>query len=154
MIQSNERQRVALALATMLIVSVACSKHSEVSNSIRELIFERKMKTIRLVDATRFAWDQAYLFGPYTPRSEVCNTLRIQEKNCERLVPFESNDDPNMSIAFLAGGRLVHYALHNRGNGDFTPVPAYPLSPETAVFSVVQDDVTSAPQPWIKLVLK
>lgn len=154
MIQSNARFGAAFASVIILIASVACSKHPEVSKSIREMIFERKMKTIRLVDATEFTWDQAYLFNPYTSRPEMCNKLRIQEKFCDRWIPFESEDDGEMSIAFLKGGRLVHYARHRRGNGDFTPVPSGPLSPETAVFNVVRDGVVNAPEPWIKLALR
>jgi hypothetical protein len=133
---------------------VGCSNRADVSDALRELIFERKMKTIRLVDATRFVWDQAYFFGPYTPRSEVCRTLGIQEKRCKGAIPFESEDDGVMSIAFLADGRLVHYARHTRGNGDFVPMPVHPLGPETAVFSAVPDDAKHTPQPWIRLVLR
>lgn len=50
-------------------------------------------------------------------------------------VPFASSDDAEMSIAFLARGKLVHFTRHVRSNGDFTPVPAeQPLSKDQAVF--------------------
>lgn len=147
-------RRIALVLAIVSMASVGCSHRADVSNALRELVVERRMTTIRLADATRFKWDEAYFFGPYTPRAQVCTTLRIQEKSCERAIPFESEDDGEMTIAFLSGGRLVHYAWHRVRNGDFSPVPAHPLTPQTAVFGVVRDDVTHAPQPWLRLVLK
>ena len=149
----HARQRIALVIASVAALTVACANRSDVSNAIRELIVEDGIKTVRLVDATRFTWDQAYLFGPYTPRSTVCGILRIQENDCERQIPFESVDDGEMSIAFLAGDSLVHYASHHRRNGDFTPVPGRPLSPQTAIFKVVQGDVANGPAPWIRLVL-
>lgn len=131
----------ALVVAIVSMTGLACSKDLEVSASIRELIREQGTETIRLADATRFEWDRAYLFDPYTPRSTVCDTLSIQAKYCDRSIPFESQDDGDMSIAFLAHGRLVHYARHRRANGDFTPAPAgQPLSPTTAVFRVVRED--------------
>lgn len=149
----HRRPAVVLMLAAAMVGGVACSNHSEVSNSIRGLLFTKKKKTIRLAEVTKFTWDEAYMFNPYTPRSEVCKKLHIQQSDCERRVPFESKSDGEMSIAFLVGGSLVHYASHGRGRGDFTPLPALPLSPHNAIFSVVQDDISNAPDPWIKLVL-
>lgn len=126
-----------LVMALVSLTVLACSNAPDVSKAIGKLIDERTSDTIRLVDATPFAWDQVYLFGPYAPRQTVCSTLRIQESDCERLVPFASSDDVEMSIAFLARGELVHYTRHVRSNGDFTPVPAgQPLSRDQAVFRV------------------
>lgn len=122
----------------MSILVAACSDAPDVSKAIGKLIEQRESKTIRLAEATRFAWDQVYLFGPYTPRQDVCSTLRIPDNDCERLVPFESSDDGEMSIAFLAQGEFVHFTRHVRSNGDFTPVPAeQPLSSDQAVFRVL-----------------
>jgi len=123
-----------LAVLT-LIVAAGCSTGANVSDAIGKLVDEGKSETIRLVDATRFDWDQVYLFGPYTARRDVFATLRIGEQQCERQIPFESQDDGDMSIAFLTNGRPVHYARHSRANGDFTPVPAQqPIARDRAVF--------------------
>lgn len=125
---------VALSALT-LVMAAGCSSDANVSGAIGKLIDEGKSETIRLADATRFDWDQVYLFDPYAARRDVCATLRIQEEQCKRQIPFESQDDGDMSIAFLANGRLVHYARHSRANGDFTPVPAQqPISRDRAVF--------------------
>lgn len=127
-----------LAMTLVSLTVVACSNAPDVSQAIGKRIEERRSDTIRLADATSFAWDQVYLFGPYTPRQDVCSTLRIQASDCERLVSFESSDDGEMSLAFLARGELVHFTRHVRSNGDFTPVPAeQPLSRDQAVFRVL-----------------
>ncbi|WP_306396449.1 hypothetical protein [Telluria beijingensis] len=124
-----------LGLALAAIVVSGCSADTRVSKTIGKLIDEGGANSIRLADATSFDWDQVYLFGPYAARRDICATLRIGERECERQVPFESQDDDEMSIAFLAKGRLVHYVRHSRANGDFTPVPAQqPISRDRAVF--------------------
>lgn len=130
----------AFTLGAVSIMAAGCSDDARVSKAIGKLVDERKSETIRLADATSFAWDQVYLFGPYATRRHVCTTLGIQEAYCERQIPFESHDDGDMSIAFLANGRLVYYARHSRANGDFTPVPAgQPLSRDRAVFRMLRD---------------
>lgn len=154
MSDKNAERAVFMALL-ISITSSGCSKDPNVSGSIRELIREQRSGQIRLSNATRFEWDEVYLFAPYTPRSKVCDTLQIQVKYCERQVSFESKDDGEMSIAFVARGRLVHYAKHSRVNGDFTPVAVVaPLSPETAIFRVVHGSGDGDRQAVVKLVLK
>ena len=126
-----------------------------VSKAIGKLVDERKSDTIRLADATSFEWDQVYLFGPYAARRDICATLRIGEADCARQVPFESQDDGDMSIAFMDKGRLVHYARHSRANGDFTPVPgAQPISRERAVFRKLSAGEAQAGPARGKLVLE
>jgi hypothetical protein len=87
---------------------VRCSGESEVSRSIGELFRAGHPTKLNLADTTKFEWEQVYFFAPYTPRTAVCDTLRIQVKYCGRLIPFESMDDGEMSLAFLTRGRLAH----------------------------------------------
>lgn len=130
--------RAAVLVCLVSMMTIACSRNADVSSAIDDLIDDGKVQKIRLADATRFEWDQVYLFDPYTPRPRVCARLRIPEADCARRIPFESSDDGHMSIAFMQRGQLVQYVSHGRKNGDFTPVPVtQPLSPDTAVFRVV-----------------
>lgn len=140
---------------TFPVAIVAFSNAFAVSGEIGELIRERKTADIRLADATRFEWDEVYLFSPYTSRSDVCETLHIQIRHCDRHVHFESWDDGEMSLAFVNRGRLVHYARHSRRNGDFIPVPSrQPLAVAAAVFRLVPEGVSKDQQTSFKLVLK
>ena len=142
----------AFASALLVLGTTACSDDADVSRAIGVLVRERQVETVVLSDATRFAWDEVYLFKPYTPRSRVCSTLGIRTADCVRTIAFESRDDGEMSFAFLHRGRLVRYLRHGRGNGDFTPVPTrQPLSPATAVFRVVTEDADG--RTWFRLVL-
>jgi hypothetical protein len=95
-----------------------------------------------------------YFFGPYMPRSKICEALAVQPKYCERVVPFESADDSEMTLAFVEGSRVVHCARHLRWNGDFTPLPQrQPIPAEKAIFRVVPSGMASDGTVWLRLVL-
>ncbi len=109
---------------------------------------------IDLHKITKFSWDSMYLFGPYEPRSAICDTLNVQVKYCERVIPFESIDDSDMSIAFLLEGRLIRYIRHTRYNGDFVPLPKIqPVPASAAKFRVTITEGESDRKGWPKLVL-
>lgn len=148
--------KVAAPLAILLALGTsACSNAGSVSKSIGRIVRDQSAQEIRLRDATSFQWDKVYLFNPYTPSSAICETLKVQAKYCGRIVHEESTDDGVMSLAFLSGGRVVHYELHARRNGDFTPVPTnQPISAESAVFQVVPSGKATDNSTWLKLVLK
>lgn len=99
-------------------------------------------------------WDKVYFFGPYAQHAAICATLGIQAKDCDRIVSVASVDDGEMTIAFVAGTHVVHYALHTRWNGDFSLVPkSQPISQKAAVFRVIVDGEASDGSSWYRLVL-
>jgi len=143
-----------LFVATALAVA-ACSDASDTSEAIERLVRTDKPATLRLADATRFEWDQVFIFAPYTTRARACGVLGVQAEACERTVPFESMDDGEMSLAFMAQGRVVRYVRHSRANGDFVPVPAVqPLSRDEAVFRIVPFETMANGRTLIRLVKK
>ncbi|MGN6829970.1 hypothetical protein [Paucibacter sp. M5-1] len=151
---SNMKSAAPLALLIGL-VTIGCSDAGSVSKSIGRIVREQNAQELRLTAATPFQWDKVYFFHPYTPRSTICESLSVQVKYCERIVPKESKDDGVMSLAFLSGARVVHYELHARWNGDFTPVPAnQAISSEAAVFQVVPSGTAVDGSAWLTLVPK
>jgi len=145
---------VIAALLTSLCVA-GCSNSNKVSKAIGNIVRVQNSQELRLSEVTEFEWDHVYFFGPYMPRQKVCETLGVQVKYCERFVPYESQDDGLMSMAFVSGTRVVHYELHSRWNGDFTPIPrTQPISSEKAVFQVTPEGVAANGTTWLKLVLK
>jgi hypothetical protein len=59
-----------------------------------------------------------------------------------------------MTIAFMSGGKLVHYARHARWNGNFTSIPkSQPISASAAIFRVVADGNASDSSVWFRLAL-
>lgn len=148
--------KAAATLPLLLgLMTIGCSDAGGVSKSIGRIVRDESAQEIRLAAATSFQWDTVYLFSPYTPRSTICESLSVQVKYCERVVPQVSTDDGVMSLAFLSGSRVVHYELHSRWNGDFTPVPTnQPISSQAAVFRVVRSGEAADGSAWLRLVLK
>jgi hypothetical protein len=148
--------KLAPAIATLLALSLlGCSGGREVSEAIGNKVRVQNVKEIRLTEATNFKWEKVHFFGPYMPRSKICEVLGVQANQCESVVPHESVEDGLMSMAFVSGTRVVRYELHARWNGDFTPFPkTQPIPAEQAVFRVVPDGLAANGTTWLRLVLQ
>lgn len=148
-------QRALLLAALLAPLACGCSSVDEqVSSAIGAAVREGKVHKLRLASITNFEWDRLYLFDPYTPRNDVCKALHVQEKDCERVVPFESTDDGIMTMAFVSGKRVVCYSKHSRWNGDFAPSPKQqPIPAGRAVFQVTPSGTSQDGRPWLKLTL-
>ena len=150
---------VAMGLLLALIVVVATApwwlsghKAGPVSKAIGKEIRYGGNAPIEIRRVTPFPWDEMYLFGPYQPRALVCEHLQLADEACDRHVSIESIDDGDMSLVFRHRGQVAHSEIHHRGNGDFLPLPVnQPLTPETAVFDVVEQGITLG---WHLLVLR
>lgn len=127
----------------ILLICLACagvaflihSSDNDDSQEIWRVALASKDGQIRLADAVPEKWDHVYVFGPYVPRGTVCGTLGVAANQCERVVPFESSNDGEMSLAFVADRQIVRYFLHNSKNGDFSPVATgLPVLRAKAVF--------------------
>jgi hypothetical protein len=115
--------KVQRFVMTMVVAAcIACTGASDVSDAIGKLA--RRQPVFRLDQATPFAWDHVVFFTPYLPRETVCTALNIAAKDCSRLIPFESVDDSQMTLAFIRQGVLVRYVLHTLNNGNFLPIPS------------------------------
>ena len=151
----------SIALALALCTLAGCGeayrffKSGPVSWALKKEVRDRGATRIVLSQLTSFGWDQLYLFGPYSPKSEVCAELKVAAADCDRKVRDDSTDDGEMLLVFRRAGEVVHVELHYRWHGDFTPVPvAQPISRERAVFRVQQEGQTASGGPWLKLVIE
>ncbi len=108
-------------------------------------------KEVTIAKLTRFAWDELFLFNPYTPSSEVCKRVHVTASDCKAIIADESKDDGEMMMVFRIKGKVAHSELHHRSHGDFTPAPAEPFTPQTAIFSVVAESTGTAGADWLKL---
>ncbi len=126
-----------------------------VGKAIRKEVRDSRKAEINLNDIVSFEWDELYLYDPYTTRSFICKDLGISKEDCEKEIPDESTDDGEMYLVFRRAGKIVHKEMHIRFNGDFTPVDfAQPLTPENAVFKVIEEGFSSSGEPWFRLKLR
>lgn len=95
-------------------------------------------------DITNFAWDQMFVFGPYTPIGEIEKALGTTTWSPARESGIESSDTFCL-LVFVSQKRIVEYSQFNRSSGDFSPVSSTtPYTRSNAVFSVHLD-----PSGWI-----
>jgi hypothetical protein len=126
-------------------------KSGEVGWALKKELRDRKAARVELAKITKFEWDEFFLFGPYQPTSEVCKRLALSPGDCKSAISAESTDDGEMLMVFRLKGKVVHSEMHIRWNGDFTPEPDEPLTPQTAVFSVSVEGKGANGEDWLKL---
>lgn len=133
----SARRATCLALA-LAMTAVACTPAShDVSRALGRAVADPDTRRVRIAELTAFDWDAMHLFEPYASRTTVCAALKLDDAGCARSVQVESQDDGEMTLAFVKAGRVVHVQLHRRSRGDFSPVPeAQPIAKAAAVFEV------------------
>jgi hypothetical protein len=123
-----------------------------VGKALRHEVREKKQKEIDLSRLISFEWDELFLFGPYTPRSEVCKELKLNEPECSVVVKSESTDDGEMFLVFRHKEKIVHTEMYIRFNGDFTPLDfKQPITPTDAKFIVKEEGQSASGEPWLRL---
>lgn len=123
-----------------------------VGQALRHEVREKKQKEIDLARVVPFKWDELFLFGPYTPRSEVCKELKLNEPECLIVVKSESTDDGEMFLVLRHQGNIVHTEMYIRFNGDFTPLDfKQPITPTDAKFTVKEEGRSASGEPWLRL---
>lgn len=157
---ANQKMNMRLAaISVVLALFFGCeSAHwlsGPVAKAVKKEVRSAQKTEIHLSKLTPFEWDEAYFFDPYTPRRVICEDLGISKKNCPQEIADESTNDGEMFLVFRKSGKIVHKEMYGRFNGDFTPIDyALPLTPETAIFDVIEDGVSSKGKPWFRLKLR
>ena len=126
-------------------------KSGQVGWALKKAIRDEHRQTVVLKELTHFAWDECYLFDPYSPRSSVCKRLALSPAECKETIKTDSTDDGEMLIVFRNQGKVIHVEMHFRWHGDFTPAPEEPLTPTSAVFFVVPDGKGASGGQWLRL---
>lgn len=161
MLKITSSPTVRTLLIAFLLLSIAgCgdiyryAATGEVGRALKRELRDKQSKEIAIAKLTKFEWDELFLFGPYTPTSEVCKVLTISQTDCASLIKSESTDDGEMLMVFRQNGKIVHTEMHIRWHGDFTPVPTEPLTPASAIFTVSVDGKGASGGDWLKLRVK
>ena len=103
------------------------------------------------------AWDELFIFAPYSAREQSCRTLGLGWLKCRLTVPSEISEGEYLFVFRLAGNveRIEHHA---RSNGDFyssNVVLPQPVRRSAAQFTVIPtSDVTPQGQQWLRLEYK
>jgi len=60
--------------------SAGCRRNSSFSDSIGKVV-QSGASHLNLGSVTNFAWEDVFVFGPYTPKDAECKTLKLLRQN-------------------------------------------------------------------------
>jgi hypothetical protein len=90
---------------------------------------------INLADLTDFAWDNLYIFAPYTTPEQINAALGFTWPEAAS-ADITLHDDITLLI-FVQNGRIVDHVEFPRAQGDFAAAAAaQPYTPERAIFDI------------------
>jgi hypothetical protein len=78
-----------------------------VGKAVRHEVREKRQQEIDLARVVPFEWDELFLFGPYTPRGEVCKELQLNKAECLISVKSESTDDGVMFLVLRHKDKIM-----------------------------------------------
>lgn len=99
-----------------------------------ELSFKGKIKSFDMRILTDFPWDGLFIFGPYTPASEIEKALGFTWPPAKKS-GIELSDSICL-LVFVHQGRVTRYYEYSRLDGDWSLLSSVTkLPPESALFS-------------------
>jgi hypothetical protein len=94
---------------------------------------------ICFADLTDFDWNTVYIFGPYTPATEVSQILGFEWSDYKK-IGLESSDTFNL-IVFTKDKKILRVEEHPRNRGDFAPASINrSFSKTSAIFKVFKEN--------------
>ncbi len=125
----------------------------EVGWAIKREIHDRQQTEIALASLTRFSWDELIVFSAYTPRDEICQRLKLDERACITADIPEPLDDGLGLLVFRQNGKIVHREIQLGWHGRFQ-VDERSFTPQTAVFIVEPNGTGRNGDPYLILLAK
>ena len=130
---------VLLGAALLLHACNATEPVGEFSSALGKLVRSESTRRVDLSTVSPLAWDELFVFGPYSLREDSCKTLGLGWFTCRTTLPAEVNDSEYV-LVFRLKSKIVHVEHHSRANGDFylhDNVLPQPILRTAAVFSIL-----------------
>jgi hypothetical protein len=131
-----------LVLAGAPLLLDACHAREPVggfSSALGERVRSEPTRRIDLSTISPLAWEELFVFGPYSLRADSCKTLQLGWFACRITLPAEVRDSESV-LVFRLKTKVIHVEHHSRTNGDFHAQDdkrPQPLLRTAAVFSVL-----------------
>lgn len=115
---------------------------NDVSNQMGAMI-EGGATTLEVAELSANDWDHLFVFGPYSPKNAVCQSLTLPTADCRDSRIPEHVDEGTFLLVFMKGSKLVHLEHFSRKFGDFAAACLGRSIPrERAIFRVSRGTVT------------
>lgn len=136
------RFKLGFLYALLPVILTGCGdiyrylKSGEVGWAINQEIRSRHQSEIALASLSRFLWDELVIFSAYTPRDEVCQRLRLNERDCASAELPEPDNDELGLLVFRLNGKIVHHEIHLGWHGEFDADDRQTFTTQNAIFRV------------------
>lgn len=130
---------VLLGVASLLNACNVREPVGEFSSALGKLVRSESTRQVDLATLSPLAWEELFVFSPYSNREDNCKTLQLGWFACRTTLPAEVNDSEYV-LVFRQKAKVIHVEHHSRANGDFyskdKPRPQ-PILRTAAGFSVL-----------------
>ena len=139
-----------MAFAALLPLAACTSGHSEqFSTALASKLQSDRPTEIDLATVSAIAWDELFIFDPYSTREANCSALKLDLFECRTTFPEMVSEGDNV-LVFRRNGKVMRAEVHPRANGDFSSsvgtARPLPILRASARFSVLPTDKSSAEQ--------
>jgi len=132
---------ICFVCAVLMIDSCTSSKErfmSKLRSAIQDAS-KNNVSTFTMVSVTDFTWDTLFIFGPYTPVSEIEKALGFSWPLAKKS-GIERNETFCL-LVFLHKNKVVQYFEYPRRDGDFSSISSTnKITPNTAIFSAARGE--------------
>lgn len=104
-----------LALILLIYSQSGAKRSKQVEEEFHTLIKDKNTSAIELASITDFAWDEAYLFGPYTSEGSMSVAMGVKFRDKSDL---DYRDDIYL-LVFKYDGKATKYAEIKRPGYEF-----------------------------------
>jgi len=101
----------------LCISSAGCRRNSSLSESIGKVV-QSGAGHLNLGSVTNFAWEDVFVFGPYTPKDAECKTLKHSASKCLS-EGLRDVDESESLMVFLYGASVNRVESIPRTIADF-----------------------------------
>ena len=108
-VDNTARVKASIYICVVILlsfVSIGCSKQRSVTEHIKAQIGSGASQ----VDVGQSAgadWDHMFMFGPYTPKTEVCRTLKLSKWKCATSGFDDYVDEGEFLLVFMKGEAIT-----------------------------------------------
>lgn len=106
--------------------------NTDLQESFNTIINDKNATIIDLNDITKFNWEKAYLFSPYTSKDSINKSLGLKFKSDSRI---DTSDDIYL-IVFINKEKIVQYSEIDRHQLDFSIAKGTYLTPENSLITI------------------
>ena len=106
-----------LLIVVFCLALAACQKKTFVSEEIR-ILLQSRAHQVDMRSVANFMWDDMLVFGPYTPKDRICQTLNHSASKCS-YEGIRNVDESEFLMVFLHGASVTRVESLSRMVGDF-----------------------------------